>query len=196
MSAAERAAEYLRKAKEANGWIYAARILNTGRIKIGFTKGLNYRIHNLRSHFRSEVEILGVMHANIASERQIHSRFKAHLANDPLSKREVYLPAQEILDFIQQNMTTPEASGAQKPPGKPYQPRPANSYFIGRLGCINLCIDIQFMRRYGHPEREKELTEKIARRIRERAESGRDVSEMIAIVRDRLGLDLAQEAAA
>lgn len=88
-------------------WIYAARIVRTGDIKIGHTVNIDKRIDLLRGQFKSDIELIGLTSGTIDMERCIHKQSAAHNVRYDECHKEVYAPAPAIMDFISREMQSP-----------------------------------------------------------------------------------------
>lgn len=85
--------------------IYFARMRWTQLIKIGCTKrDIRHRIKELESEYGYSFKLLAVTRGSFARERSLHWRFYKYRARKGrwwvLSKRELYYPRRELLEFI------------------------------------------------------------------------------------------------
>lgn len=165
-------------------WIYAARIVRTGRIKIGFTIDIARRIAGLRTQFRSDVEILGLMEGSMDLERAIH-RQSAASCDPARGKRscEVYLPTEHMLSFIRRQMRHPSRiPGLNLPVYTPFNgQKPLTPVAVKRI-CDRILAPASSQER-----REKNREICLYSRIRRDHELGRDVSVPIAAIERYLG---------
>lgn len=173
--------------------IYVALILRTGLIKIGFTRCLRNRMEGLKSQFRSDIQILGVTSAGKSTdsrEYKVHQMLRDSWAEGQIeSSREVYHVTQQVQSFIDLHTIPPHKLFHDFPAidrHTPYHER------RGRLTPekIHAACDDLIKRRdvYGHTLRSSRSLRFMLGRIRREHAAGHDMTEALAIVRDRLNI--------
>lgn len=72
-----------------------------GLIKIGFTnKSPAWRAAEMASYVKRSIAILGTLHGPITEEARLHRVFRHLCAQGPFGRREWFLPAWELTNFI------------------------------------------------------------------------------------------------
>ena len=87
--------------------IYFIKALNSGLIKIGYTKNVGERVASLRSNSPEELHILKITEGDIEDEKRIHNKFK-HFNE----RNEWFRPEKSLLDFIE---SSKEISYVERP---------------------------------------------------------------------------------
>lgn len=126
--------------KRRQTFIYAARILKDGTIKIGVSGKLKQRIQAIRNSQKSCIELLGIMPGSLANEQLLHRALSSSR-----SFREYYHDTPQVQSFIQTYLVPASCYGLnihcsqQEYVGRPrpyesYQPNPANvARYIDRI---------------------------------------------------------------
>jgi len=173
------------------GVIYAVRLLSSGLIKIGFTEGLYDRLKSLRYIYKTEVELLGVMPGTIHDEQEFHTLNQESCAKG----REVYHFTPAIDSFIKHYLQSPESLGITLKAVRPYAPLNMASNRLTpektAAHCDRILRDREspcdWQHRAAHTD-----TLRLKARLRQTQAAGYDIAPLLAIVRERLGLDLAE----
>lgn len=168
-------------------WIYAVRIMRTGNIKIGFTSSIGDRLKVLKSKYQSDIEPLGLMPGTFQQERALHKQLSASraMASDNF---EEYHATPEIMDLIANGMLHPhQIYDASFPLISIYEgPTPGAPKPLTLSAVDRACH--QIMTRNERPSKQKSC---LINRVRRERERGHDMSQAIAIIKDRLGLEIA-----
>jgi hypothetical protein len=180
--------------KRRKTWVYAARILKDGSIKIGVSGDLEGRLATVRNDNKSRLELIGIMPAALPDERLLHRRLSGSRADKGFCLGiEYYHDTPEVQAFIRAHLIPAERYGlhlriCQKDyrlaprPLSAYQPNPGNvSRYMDRI----LTVD-------GDDQREV-MIKRLLMRVKWMY---RDACwpELIAMFRDRLGVDLPRSA--
>lgn len=88
-------------------WVYF--IMIDDLLKIGYSSSIKTRIRTFAAYGQS-VKVVSIEPANRAHEQALHRRFAEHRASGVLS-REMFYPAQEILDYIANERECIECDG-------------------------------------------------------------------------------------
>lgn len=92
--------------KRNKSFVYAARIIKNGTIKIGVSGNLQSRVIGLRSNCSSAIELIGVMPGSYPDEKRHHRKLKASRVS-----REIFRDTPEVQDFIKTHLMPPERFG-------------------------------------------------------------------------------------
>lgn len=172
------------------GLIYAVRVIKTGKIKIGFTRKLHRRLINLRSRYQSSIEVLGLVHGSVDEEKEFHKILAPSLAGDWGIygwDKELYKPTEKVLSFVAHYLQSPESLGIVIPEKALHKQRNMEIYKLTPPKVEDYCNRITSG--ISHRAESRAWTY-LKIRLRETANAGYDITPLLAIIKDRLGVDV------
>lgn len=185
-------------------WVYAIRVLKENIIKIGVTCRLRPRMLDIRAERGSDIVLIGIMPGSRADEQRFHKALK-----NSQFLREYYNDTQEVQDFVNKHLIPHDRHGFQIKPFKPYQYRGLQPYlltpektarYIQRILAAPdsdrpKIIEIMFRRFPGrfsdrYPECYSLVKHSLGLDYNTYNKRNPDLSPLLAIIKDRLGVDV------
>lgn len=106
--------------KRKHTWVYAARVVADGTIKIGVSGNLDLRMKTIRAEKKSAIELIGVIPGALVDEKRIHKILKTSQ-----HAFEYYRETPEVTAFINKYLSPPEQYGLNvECNSKPYRLMP------------------------------------------------------------------------
>jgi len=180
----------IRESCDIRYWVYAVRILESGLIKIGRTRSICNRVSSLKLVLKTDIELIGIMPGGCRDEYRVHQSLVGSHADHPVYTTEVYHPTKEVIDLILSEFKAPEHYfGAGFNRVNIYKPCGDNRARI-TIESVNRVTNM-IKRATDKGVDQHFRISRLQSRVKNEHKQGHDMSQAIAIIKDRLGLEIA-----